>query len=336
MNFHFETDEDDFFGALKPLIPRAIEIGHFCYEQVLIKDGIIAEGEYDKEIGKDGLFVSDMEFSDERMGFSMHGRAFASTPQIHELAQAINSIQNMLSELGLYHASPFPDESLSTKITIDTMYFRPGSFTIRIHVKRYRDSKYHGYLNVIYEVPAYNIDEVKSHLDVSATIRNQTYEELFQAIQQAKTNDEKKKSLENFASLLFSDIGLEVKYMDKQGLDSEIDSFIINESQDVFLRELGNPILVECKNTADPMPASAIRDFGSKLRDKGNIKTGIIISMKGVTGNQYTDAKGAIRTFLTRDKIKLITFDGSDLEKVTKGESFKDILREKYYEILTY
>lgn len=78
------------------------------------------------------------------------------------------------------------------------------------------------------------------------------------------------------------------------------------------------------------MPAKAIRDFGGKLRDK-NVETGILISMKGVTGTENTAAKASIRTFLTRDKIKIIVFDEEDLRRIIRGTSFRSFLRDKYY-----
>jgi len=118
-------------------------------------------------------------------------------------------------------------------------------------------------------------------------------------------------------------------------LDSEIDLMVINECKHRTLEEMGTPILIECRNWSVPMPAKAVRDFGGKLRDR-RIRTGIIVSMKGVTGSENTDAKEAVRTFLTRDNIQILVFDENDLEKIVKGTKFADLLRGKFYNIRTY
>lgn len=117
-------------------------------------------------------------------------------------------------------------------------------------------------------------------------------------------------------------------------MDGELDLLIINECKQRTLEEMATPILVECRNWNKPMPAKAVRDFAGKVRDK-NIETGIIISMKGVTGSEKTDAKEVIRTFLTRDKIKILVFDEDDLEKIAKGTKFFGLLKSKFYEIRT-
>jgi len=336
MSFEFKTKSNDFFDALRPLVPKAIEIAHICYEQVLIKDGRIKEGEYDKTQGLTGLFVSELDISQKGSGFKLEGRAFGSTPQIEDLDRAVNAIQDYLSILGLYNPVPFPDECLEARIVIETMFFSPGAFSILMHVSRSMDGEYYGDIIVSYEVIVSDVEDAKSHLTETALIRNQKYEELFRIVQKAESNDEKKVALENFVSLLVKDLpGFEVRYIDKRGIDNEIDIYVVNESQDNFLMQLSNPVLIECRNWSQPMPANAIRDFAGKLRDK-SVNTGIIVSIKGVTGTEHTAAKASIRTFLSRDKIKIIVFDEKDLEKVVEGESFRSLLRDKYYELMTY
>lgn len=336
MSFDIKTEAEDFFSALRPLIPKVIEIAHLCYNEVLIKDGRIKKGEYDKSKGLQGLFVSELRISDERRGFELKGVAFASTPLVEDLEDSINAIQNLLTKLNLYDTVPFPDEKLSAHIVIEHMFFPPGVFSISIGVGRYRDQKYRGHITVSYDTIVYDLEEAKSHLRETAIIRTQTYEKLLQSVQKARTNNEKKESLENLVSLMVKDLqGFDVKHIDKGGIDNEVDIFVINESNDIFLKQLGTPVLIECRNWNRPMPAKAIRDFGGKLRDK-NVSTGIIVSLKGVTGDENKAAKVSIRTFLSRDKIRIIVLEEEDLRKVARGESFRALLRNKYYEIMTY
>ena len=159
---------------------------------------------------------------------------------------------------------------------------------------------------------------------------------ILERVRSASTNKEKKEALEKLTNRIINTTdGLEISHEDTRGLDSEIDLMVINECKQRTLEEMGTPFLVECRNWSVPMPAKAIRDFGGKLRDR-NIQTGIIVSMKGVTGSEKTDAKGAIRTFLTRDNIKILVFDESDLEKIVEGTKFAELLRRKFYDIRAY
>jgi hypothetical protein len=158
----------------------------------------------------------------------------------------------------------------------------------------------------------------------------------FDEIENASTNKEKKESLEQLAvQLVKTTEGLEISKRDARGLDSEVDVIVINECRQPSLEMLATPFLIECRNWDDPMPAKAIRDFGGKLRDR-RIQTGVIISLKGVTGSEKTDAKEAIRNLLTRDNINILVFDEKDITKLVRGAKFGSMLREKYYDIKSY
>jgi hypothetical protein len=155
-------------------------------------------------------------------------------------------------------------------------------------------------------------------------------------VRSASTNKEKKETLQSLSRrIVEATPGLEISHEDAEGLDGEIDLIVINECRQRTLEEMGTPIVVECRNWEVPMPAKAVRDFGGKIRDR-RVETGIIISMKGVTGSEKTDAKLAIRTLLTRDNIKILVFDEDDLEQIVSGIEFHEMLRKKFYEIRTY
>lgn len=64
--------------------------------------------------------------------------------------------------------------------------------------------------------------------------------------------------------------------------EEEIDVMVHNHF-DTHIQRWSTPILVECRNRADPVQAKHIRDFEGKLWNR-NADTGFIISRKGFTG----------------------------------------------------
>lgn len=330
-SFDIKTREKNFFSALKPLIPKAIEIAHICFENVLLKSGRIKKGEYDKKLGLQGLYVEDLKISDERYGFSLMGHAFSSTPYVEELVHRIDDIEKLLNNLHVYSPEPFPDEKLHANINISHMSFTPGAFTIQISARRYYNGEYGGNIMVIYDTFIKNVNDIIKNLDNQKMVRNDTFFLLYKDIEEANNNVQKKTSLENFIKSVFNSIeGFEVKYQDKRGIDSEVDLFIINESIEVFYELLGTPIIIECKHWNRPIPAGEIREFGGVLRDK-RVKTGILVTMEGITGTVKRDAKAAIRTLSTRDGLTILVLEKEDLKLIVNGVSIRDVLRNKYY-----
>lgn len=159
MPFHLETESENFFGALKPLIPIAVDIAHLCFEQILIKENRI-KGEYDKKKAvKGGIFVSSFKIWDESYGFNLKGVAHSSAPGVEELEDKIDEIQDLLSSLGVYDPNPFPDENLRAHIIIENIPFFSGVFSISLNIRRYRDRKYRGNIYVTYENMVSNLEE---------------------------------------------------------------------------------------------------------------------------------------------------------------------------------
>lgn len=160
--------------------------------------------------------------------------------------------------------------------------------------------------------------------------------EQFEKIGTAKTNDEKKKTLEQFMCLLFdSTEEFSVKSRNARGLDSEIDIMVSNETNNTFLKNLGTPIIIECKNWNKPIGAKEMRDFIVKLQNKA-VKTGIIVSKNGITGTKLTEAKGLIRLEVAKKECYLLCLDYDDLNWIVKGMRLIDKIKEKYYEIHKY
>jgi len=167
MPFHLETESENFFGALTPLIPIAVDIAHLCFEQILIKEKRI-KGEYDKKKAvKGGIFVSSFKIWDESYGFNLKGVAHSSAPGVEELEDKIDEIQHLLSSLGVYDPNPFPDENLRAHIIIENIHFFSGVFSISLNVRRYRDRKYRGNIYVTYENMVSDLEEASRLIETA-------------------------------------------------------------------------------------------------------------------------------------------------------------------------
>lgn len=161
-----------------PLIPRAIDIAHLVFEQILIKENRIKTGEYDREKGAKGIFVSKFRIWDPTHGFNLEGIAFGSTPEIQELEKKINEIKDLLESLGLYDSAPFPDENLRAQIDIENMPFSSGVFSVSLRIQRYRDREYHGNIYVSFEDSVDNPEEAIRFIE-TAVRRNPKYYSAF-------------------------------------------------------------------------------------------------------------------------------------------------------------
>ncbi|MCL4552513.1 MAG: restriction endonuclease, partial [Candidatus Marsarchaeota archaeon] len=84
----------------------------------------------------------------------------------------------------------------------------------------------------------------------------------------ARTNEQKKQSLEGLAKLLFQGIPfLSFKYSNLRTASAEIDLVFLYRGfkETTVFDELGRYFLVECKNWKDPVGAKHVRDFIGKM-----------------------------------------------------------------------
>lgn len=93
------------------------------------------------------------------------------------------------------------------------------------------------------------------------------YNNLLGEVKNAKTNDEKKKTLEKLSEVLFSSIKGFTVLPAIRTSKAEIDRIIRNYADHTLLRDFGLYILIECKNWSKPVAAIVLRDFISKVRD---------------------------------------------------------------------
>lgn len=154
----------------------------------------------------------------------------------------------------------------------------------------------------------------------------------FSLIKAARTNDEKKKSLESFMEYLISKVDcLRVKHRDRRTSSSEIDLIVENVggSGSSFYDEFGRHFLVECKNWADRVGAKEVRDFVGKML-KTKQRLGILAARKGVTGaNGGEDALREIQFCYDKLDVVVLVVTENDMKSICLGANFTEMLDAK-------
>lgn len=110
-----------------------------------------------------------------------------------------------------------------------------------------------------------------------------------------------------------------------------MDRIIKNYSTHPFLKELGSYIIVECKNWIDPAGVSVIRELQSKIKEHRCI-SGIMLSKRGITGNDERDAWAFIRDSFRMEGIIILVVTEEDLDLIGMGENNCINILEKRYE----
>lgn len=162
------------------------------------------------------------------------------------------------------------------------------------------------------------------------------YIPLLQAVFKARSNDEKKKSLEKLAEYLFGAIPfLTCKYIDLRTRSSEID--IVVECRGAgrltIFDEFGRYFLVECKNWKKSVGAAQVRDFIGKLR-KSRTKLGVILAKNGISGEHNgAEAVLEIHAAFYADGIYVLVLTEEDLRAIERGENFYEVLDKKLFNL---
>ena len=178
------------------------------------------------------------------------------------------------------------------------------------------------------------IDEFR--MDVQGDLETKFSKERFKIyldlVKNASSNMAKKDSLEVLSKYFLNGIkGLKVIDKNYRGPSEEFDLIVANESDESPLKAIGNPVAVECRHRRRPASSKDIRDFFGKL-NAACLKAGILISLKGITGNQF-DAVGAIRD-ARKGGICIIVIDIEDLKKIAEGKTPIEIVRECFYKYI--
>jgi hypothetical protein len=158
-----------------------------------------------------------------------------------------------------------------------------------------------------------------------------TFDALLQAVDDAATNDEKKKSLESLATALVKGLpSWRCKYTNLVTRSAEID-IVVEQVGDVptALSEFGRYALVECKNWSKPVDAKHIRDFIGKMRN-ANVRLGIVFSTKGVTGEGHgTDALREVQQAYSKERIAVVVISRDDFRACADSGKFLALVDER-------
>ena len=165
--------------------------------------------------------------------------------------------------------------------------------------------------------------------DLEGKFTKERFRVYLDLVKSACSNIAKKDSLEDLSKYFLNGInGLKVIEKDYRGPSEELDLLVANESDDAPLKAIGNPIAVECRHRRKPATSKDIRDFRGKLTDIG-LKAGIIITLKGVTGDPF-DAVGVIRE-ARKNGVSIIVITIEDLERVVEGKKPIEIVKDCFY-----
>lgn len=157
------------------------------------------------------------------------------------------------------------------------------------------------------------------------------FDSLLRAVDGAKTNDEKKKTLEALASELLSAMpSWRCKYANLVTKSAEID-IVVEQTGAVpdALSEFGRYAFVECKNWRKPVDAKHIRDFIGKMKS-ARVRLGIVFSMMGVTGEQQgTDALREIERAYASDQLAVVVISRDDFRACADPDQFLAMVDER-------
>lgn len=164
-------------------------------------------------------------------------------------------------------------------------------------------------------------------------------QELLERIKQPSRSNIDGKELEHFASYMLGSIpGFEIE-LRKQTKDYHFDGFIRNRGPRWdFRSDLGNYVLVECKDWEKPAGVDTISYFAHKLQ-LHDCRAGILFSKTGITGeseNKKDDPRYGALTLLKSyhhaGRI-IMVLNENDFKEAAEGKNLIQILQSKYEQV---
>lgn len=165
-----------------------------------------------------------------------------------------------------------------------------------------------------------------------AQISQSRIAELLHLCDHGSSNTIRGKACEDLICYLFSKIpGLAVTARDTLDYanSQEIDIAFWNDK----LHFMPPVIIIECKNWASHVGSREIREFESKLRDRG-LLFGIFVAINGITGNHtdLTSAHSVIAGAL-RDERRILVFTRDDIISIVTSADIIETIRRKLCEL---
>jgi hypothetical protein len=151
---------------------------------------------------------------------------------------------------------------------------------------------------------------------------SESLDNLVEAVETAKSTDDKGRSLEELCSRVLSTVpGFTVTGRVRTETE-EIDITVLNDSSEPRLRREGAVILVECKNWTGKCGKNELVIFQQKVDNRrGRSSLGVLVSWNGFTD---TITKEMLRG--SHDNTLVIPMTGEDLRTAVRGASFFDVL----------
>jgi hypothetical protein len=163
---------------------------------------------------------------------------------------------------------------------------------------------------------------------------------LIQQSDNAATADEKGEKLEQLVCYLFEKIpGLH--FHDKNILDTnrahELDIAFWNSQNVSEVFFLDPIVIVECKNTTDPVGSAEVGWFVRKLQDRG-ANYGVLVALSGITGtgDGVTAAHSEVLTALTRDRIKIVLITRDEILSLASSDDLVHLMKGKILRLTLY
>lgn len=149
----------------------------------------------------------------------------------------------------------------------------------------------------------------------------------------APNSDVKGERLEGLVRYLFDKVP-GVNFYAANTLDGvrahELDVIFSNDQRTSDLYFLDFIIITECKNTQDRISSQDVRWFISKLQDRG-VKTGILISLSGITGEAdgQSNAHSEIINALNKDGTKILVVKRENILSFTNTTDLVKLIQQK-------
>jgi hypothetical protein len=158
---------------------------------------------------------------------------------------------------------------------------------------------------------------------------------LLRICENGATNDARGTALEDLICYLFGSVpGMSVNARDHvdYSRSQEIDIALWNDGVSFLPRV----VLIECKNWASQIGSPEVREFESKLRERGHL-FGILVAMNGVTGDpaQLTSAHDVIAGAL-RDGRNIVVFTKIDITSIVSPNDIIELIKKKLCQLAVH
>jgi hypothetical protein len=160
------------------------------------------------------------------------------------------------------------------------------------------------------------------------------FESAVEAMDNADSSQERGEAFEELAGILLEAMPfIRVREQNLRTRTSELDLVVeyTGADEEKIFDKVSSDFLIECKHWSKPVGSDPVGNFIQKM-DKLSIDFGIMFARNGVTGDEETDGTGQIRDALIQKDMVILVIDGGDIKRLLSGESFYQMLDQKFFE----